>query len=161
MTPVSADDFTTFFGHGGIRALLDWTRLATECRITAFTSRSHAVLGELRTVWYAGPDGRDREFRDRDARPLQVRETGLTESTWPADRTARIAEFEARYQADNRPVQLPLPVYALGEGRFLLLDGTHRSVAAHRSAADVRLLLFAIHGPVEEAMLPDLRYALN
>jgi hypothetical protein len=29
-------------------------------------------------------------------------------------------------------------------------------VAAYRSDADVRLLLFAMHGPVDASMLPDL-----
>jgi hypothetical protein len=157
--PVPVGDFAALFGDGGIRARLDWTRLAGECRIEAFTSRSRALLGDLRTVWYAGPDGRDREFRDADAQPLRVRETGRTEATWPAGRAARIAGFEDRYRADAGSAQLPLPVYALGDDEFLLLDGTHRSVAAHRAGVAARLLIFVVHGPVEEAMLPDLRYA--
>ncbi|MEA5364715.1 hypothetical protein VA596_34650 [Amycolatopsis sp., V23-08] len=152
-------DFARFFGDGGIRTLLDWRRLEAECRIEATTSRSRVLLGDLRTVWYNGPDGRDREFRDADARPLRVRETGRTEASWPEGRAARIAEFEARFRGDGGPIQLTLPVYALGDDEFLLLDGTHRAVAAHRTGGNVRLALFAVHGPVDEAMLPDLRHA--
>jgi hypothetical protein len=159
VAPVPVGDFARFFGDGGIRARLDWTRLATECRIEAFTSRSRELLADLRTVWYAGADGRDREFRDADARPLRVRETGRTEASWPEGRAARITGFEARFRGDGGPIQLPLPVYVLGDGGFLLLDGTHRAVAAHRTGADARLLLFAVHGPLDEGMLPDLRHA--
>ncbi|MFF1606902.1 hypothetical protein ACFVYA_03905 [Amycolatopsis sp. NPDC058278] len=158
MTEVPVADFVRFFGDGGIRVRLDWSRLATECRIEAITSRSAAVLGDLRTVWYAGPDGRNSEFRDAGARPLRVREAALTEASWPAKRAARIAEFEARFRADAGSVQLPLPVYVLGDGGFLLLDGTHRAVAAHRTGGNLRLLLFAVHGPQDEGMLPDLRF---
>jgi hypothetical protein len=159
MALVPVGDFVGFFGDGGIRARLDWTRLAAECRIETFTSRSPALLGDLWTVWYAGPDGRDREFRDADAQPLRVREAGRTEASWPARRAARIAGFEARFRGDGGLIQLPLPVYVLGDGGFLLLDGTHRAVAAHRTGGDVRLLLFAVHGPLDEGMLPDLRHA--
>ncbi|MEU5266543.1 hypothetical protein [Amycolatopsis sp. NPDC021455] len=159
MPEIPVDDFVRFFGDGGIRAKLNWARLAAECRVEVSAGRSRALLGDLRTVWYAGPDDRNREFRDVDARPLRVRETGLTESSWPAGRAARIAEFEARFRAEAGPVQLPLPGYALGDGGFLLLDGTHRAVAAHRTGGDVRLLLFTVHGPLDEAMLPDLRHA--
>ncbi|MEV6828051.1 hypothetical protein [Amycolatopsis sp. NPDC051102] len=158
MTEVPVADFVRFFGDGGIRVLLDWTRLAAECRIEASTSRSAAMLGDLRTVWYAGPDGRDGEFRDPGARPLRVRETGCTEATWSAERAARISDFETRFRADPGPVQLALPVYVLGDDGFLLLDGTHRAVAAHRAGGEVRLLMFAVHGPRDETMLPDLRF---
>lgn len=156
--PVPADDFVLLFGDGCIRAQLNWAKLERDCRIEASVSRSRAVLGDLYTVWYSGPEGHDSEFRDADARPLRVRETEFTEATWPAARAERIAEFERRYRADGRPVHLPLPVYVLDDGELLLLDGTHRAVAAHRSGVDVRLLLFAVHGPVDQAMLPDLRH---
>jgi hypothetical protein len=99
------------------------------------------------------PDGAHADFRDPGARPLRL---GLTEATWPAQRLSRIAALNEQFAAADSPVQLPLPVYALGGGGSLLLDGTHRSVAAYRSGADVRLLLFAVHGPVDASMLPDL-----
>jgi hypothetical protein len=153
---VDVDDFVTLFGDGCIRARLNWSRLRSDCWIEQSFSRSRDELGDLFTVWYAGADGAHADFRDPGARPLRLREVGLTEATWPAQRLSRIAALHEQFAAADRPVQLPLPVYALGGGSSLLLDGTHRSVAAYRSGADVRLLLFAMHGPVDASMLPDL-----
>ncbi|WUI02707.1 hypothetical protein OHR68_13155 [Spirillospora sp. NBC_00431] len=49
-----------------------------------------------------------------------------------------------------------LPVLRAGPGRELILDGTHRAVAAHGAGVPVTLFVFALHGPVRPAMLPDL-----
>jgi hypothetical protein len=41
---------------------------------------------------------------------------------------------------------------------MVLLDGNHRAVAAYLTGVPVRTLLFVLHGPVDEAILPDLRH---
>jgi hypothetical protein len=76
---------------------------------------------------------------------------------WPADRLARIARFEAVFGQERQPVQLVLPALRIGS-RCLLLDGTHRAVAAHRSSAEVRIFLFTLHGPLSADILPDLAH---
>ncbi|NUT99820.1 MAG: hypothetical protein HOY78_48200 [Saccharothrix sp.] len=142
----SLADFRTVFGDGSVRVLLDWDAVAG-CEVDLRVSRSRDLLGGLFTVWYAG----GAEFDADGARPLRVRDA-------VDERPDRIAPIEASLRAANRPVQLTLPVYALPGDDHLLLDATHRSVAAFRSGLPVRLLLFALRGPVDPAVLPDLRH---
>ncbi|MBB5955781.1 hypothetical protein FHS29_002362 [Saccharothrix tamanrassetensis] len=144
-------EFVALFGDGSVRVLLDWDALgARGCPVDQVVSRSVDVLGDLFTVWYA----EGAEYTATGARPLRVRDVTLSGDV----RGERVLAIERSYRAAGRPVQLTLPVYALPQERYLLLDATHRSVAAFRSGLPVRLLLCVLRGPVDAAVLPDLRH---
>lgn len=153
------EDFATIFRDGGgVRVMLAWERLGSpEFGVTATYSRSPRLLGAMFTVWYAGPDGADADCWSA-ARPLRVAEAGRTEPSWPAERARRIAGFERAFREAPEPARLVLPAFALGQGALLLLDGNHRAVAAHRAGVPVRLLVYALRGPLREEILPDLRH---
>ncbi|MGP4111336.1 hypothetical protein ACTWP5_10505 [Streptomyces sp. 4N509B] len=156
------DDFVTVFRDDAVRVELDWDAVLAEgsrgeVGVSGTYSRSRRLLGALYTVWYEGADGADADVRQAAARPLRVAETGRTERSWPAERTRRVTRFEQAFRAAAEPVRLVLPAYAVGGG-LLLLDGTHRSVAAHRAGVPVRLLVYALHGPSRAELLPDLRH---
>lgn len=152
---IDIHDFVTVFGST-VRARLDWSRVRTECTVDESFSDSREDLGALYTVWYAGPGERHAAYDDPEVRPLRVRETTLTESTWPADRATKIDAMSADYgSVDVEPLVLPLPAYRVGAG-VVMLDGNHRAVAAFRASSEVRLLLFILDGPQDPGILPDL-----
>lgn len=150
-------DFITVFKDGGVRAWLDWDALEDAgCAVREQFSRSPDVLGGLFTVWYQTADGTDGDWRNPGDRPLRVAECADAMDIWPADRRDRIHGFADAFRGDDRPVQLVLPAYAVGGDGAVLLDGTHRAVAAHLSGADVRIMLFVLDGPLDPRVLPDL-----
>jgi hypothetical protein len=56
----------------------------------------------------------------------------------------------------NGPVQLTFPAYDVERGRYLLLDGAHRSVATLRAGVDYNIKLAVIHGPIDRRVFADL-----
>lgn len=157
MSGINIHDFVTVF-DATVRAWLDWSRVLTECTVDESFSDSRAELGELFTVWYAGPRGQHAGYDGPGARPLRVGETSLTEATWPTERATKIETMSASHAGSARePVVLPLPAYRVGAGA-VILDGTHRAVAAYRARAEVRLMLFILDGPTDPEILPDLRH---
>ncbi|MEV3924554.1 hypothetical protein [Actinomadura coerulea] len=59
-----------------------------------------------------------------------------------------------------RPGRRPRPSLRTASGRDLLLDGTHRAVAAYGTGAPVTLFVFALRGPAGPETLPDLVHHL-
>ncbi|MFD7534725.1 hypothetical protein [Streptomyces sp. NPDC059819] len=153
--------FATRF-RDDIRVMIDWTQLAdanTYVSVrTLAREEARRHLARLFTVWYTSPEGEDSLWIRPGSQPLRVGEAGRTAQRWPEVRTHAVADLVQAYTAAPEPVPLNIPAYAVDDGRFLLLDGNHRAVAAHRAGAAVRLTLFALHGPVCETVLPDLRH---
>ncbi|MEW2475975.1 hypothetical protein AB0875_19475 [Micromonospora gifhornensis] len=155
---IDIDDFSTIFGGGGgIRVLLNWQAL----RSGGFTvrerfTRSHDVLGDLMTVWYALDDGTTAEYHTRGARPLSVRAAVAQRRSWPAARQRRVLHFMRALRTQGDPVQLVLPTVETPGGHAILVDGTHRACAALIGQVDLRVLLYTLAGPVDESVLPDL-----
>ena len=158
---MDVDEFATVFADGAIKARLDWSVVRERCTVRESFSRSAEVLGSLFTVWYIGPDGGYRAYLDPDARPLRVRDHRDARSSWPAHRARKIDDLVTQFKAADQPVQLVLPAYALPGNEMVLLDGNHRAVAAYLTDVPVRTMVFALHGPVDEAVLPDLRHHLS
>lgn len=157
MSAIEIHDFVTVF-DSIVRARLDWSRVLAECTVDESFSDSRAELGELFTVWYAGPGGQHAGYDETGARPLRVCEASLTEATWPMERATKIEAMAASHAGSSgEPAVLPLPTYRVGAG-LVILDGTHRAVAAFRACAEVRLMLFILDGPADRKILPDLRH---
>ncbi|MGK3089656.1 hypothetical protein ACG93S_11645 [Streptomyces sp. WAC01490] len=144
--------------HNGVRVQLNWQRLVSyEPFVTRTVCDSTVLLDSMFTVWYEDQHGGNGDWCN-PGRPLQVSQAERTESDWPEERRQRVSFFEKKFSQTLEPVQLILPTYALGRGGLLLLDGTHRAVAAHRASVRVSLDLHTVHGPVDEDILPDLRH---
>lgn len=157
MSAIDVRDFITVFGST-VRARIDWSRVLTECTVDETFSDSRVDLGELFTVWYAGAGGRHAGYDEPGAHPLRVGETSLTEATWPVERATKIEAMSASHAGSaGEPVVLPLPAYRVGSSA-VILDGTHRAVAAFRACIAVRLMLFTLIGPADPEVLPDLRH---
>jgi hypothetical protein len=145
------------FGSGQIKARLDWSRIAAPAfRVEESFDDSRERLGGMWSVWYAGADGAPSDWSAKGARPLSMREAADPDIPWPDHRAERLAAFEKCFASASEPIQLVLPAYDMGSGSGLILDGTHRAVAAYRAAVPVALFVFALRGPVDPAILPDL-----
>lgn len=148
-------EFHALFGPS-VRAQLDWDRLeaaGASVAVEALTSR--AALGHLLTVWAAGPGGAERNIREAGAVPLTVAQASAAVTAWPV-RRARIEQFEQHMTAGVRgtePLLLTLPAYAVG-GRWVILDSTHRAVAAYITALGVSVVVLTITGPLDNGVLP-------
>lgn len=148
-------DYQTFFGGGAMRSLLDWNLIVRgSYRVEEIYSRDRSLLGALHTVWYTGPDGLSGEWRDPGYRPLRVREVDTNRAG--AARNSHIGMLQRSFENSGGPIQLVLPAFSVNDGEFLLLDGNHRAVAAFRSRLEVRIGVFALTGPVDSEVLPDL-----
>ncbi|MEU4805163.1 hypothetical protein [Actinosynnema sp. NPDC023587] len=160
--PIDTREFQAMFGDGVVRVLLNWQRLREpEFCVRQSFSRSVEHLGNLFTVWYSGADGRAVDWSEEGARPMRVREAAANERSWSTRRAGQLADLEERFRREELPVQLVLPAYAVGGDDLVIIDGTHRSVAAYRADVPVRLMLVGLHGPLDADVLPDLRHHLG
>lgn len=152
-------DFETIFRDSEMGVRLSWDALGnSDITVKEIYSRSREMLAGLHTVWYVTPDGKNGDWRNGPNRPLRVGEVIQTFDTWPAKRVAGIDSFRKQFEGLGHPIQLTLPVYAPNDRDLIILDGTHRAVAAYLAQKDVRLLVFALRGPRDPGMLPDLTH---
>ncbi|WP_344586764.1 hypothetical protein [Actinomadura vinacea] len=121
---------------------------------------SQELLGELCTVWYATRAGDQAEWNDPGAVFKRVREAACEPVTWDPERRRKLDALVRGFRDQREPVQLVLPVLRVVPGREVVLDGTHRAVAAYRAGVPVTLFVFALHGPLRPAMLPDIVHHL-
>jgi hypothetical protein len=152
-------EFEEIFKDSEMKAWLAWD-IVKESNVTIkeICTRSADILAQLYTVWYATPDGRNGDWRNSEDTPLRVGEALKTLDTWPDERRQHTQYFRAKFERSNFPVQLTLPAYAPNARDVILLDGTHRAAAAHLAGKDTRLIVFALHGPCDSRVLPDLMH---
>lgn len=157
--PINVAEFSETFLTAHIRAQLTLDGEAGFA-VEEYYGSSRGVLGDLFTVWYTTPGGRQAQWRDPGAVPLRVRDAARGTIVWECDRRRKLEDFGTLFRAQTEPVQLILPVLCAASGRNLLLDGTHRAVAAYGSGAPVTLFVFTLRGPAGPETLPDLAHHL-
>lgn len=156
---MNVGEFVTVFRDGAVRAWLNWAKIGDgSCELIERHSRSRDELGAVFTVWYRTPGGQPGDWRNPEDHPVRVRDARRELQSWPDDRHARVDRFTNVFAESTEPVQLVLPAYVVGEDEYLLLDGNHRAVAAFEQGCDVRVLLFALRGPLSAEVLPDLSH---
>lgn len=57
---------------------------------------------------------------------------------------------------DNPDQSGTYPVYDVGDGRLLLLDGNHRCLSLLKKGGPFTVELIVIHGPLTKEIAPDL-----
>lgn len=149
------------FGSGHIRALLDWSRIIEpEIVVHHDFHTSLDRLTRMYTLWYADPTGRLSDYADPTATPLTVGQAAVIDMSGMPRRQQTLDIFTERAAGSTEPVQLVVPSYRLRDGREVVLDGTHRAVAAVRAEACVTVFSFVLVGPVDPDILPDLSHYL-
>lgn len=109
------------------------------------------------------PDDADRVFVPwyvlANEKPCCWRDQGArTQST--ADVSSNPASCKTHGICDVPSHMLPmtLPAYDVHNRKVLLLDGNHRTASAMRADKPLALVLFVIHGPIDEQAVPDLKH---
>lgn len=157
---MNLSDFQALF-QGNIRAWLDWDALnCSTATITENIVTSRKDLGDIYTVWFVGPRGDPGDWRDPNHRPLRVDEASRALDSLTSDKKKRIQYLATQYAALNEPLVLLTPTYQAGQ-RMILLDVSHRIVAAYLAEISVRMLSLCIHGPQDAKVLPDLHWFLS
>ncbi|MGW6486193.1 hypothetical protein [Streptomyces sp. NPDC055056] len=160
---MTTEEFVMLFGSSGhVRASLDWSRV-TDLRLPV-QQRFHTSpdrLGMMNTLWYVGPDGTPAEYTHPRADPLSTRQAAVADMRALPQRETTLGALTQQAAKCPEPVQLVLPAYRLPNGADLILDGTHRAVAALRAQARVTVFLYVLLGPADPKILPDLAYYLR
>lgn len=148
-------EFQTLFS-GSIRAMVSWQRLLdADPPIDTVVTADLRFLGQLRTVWYRDADGGPGDWKYPDHEPMTVAEAASTPQSWTTEKTDKIESLRRHFLTYAEPNQLLLPCYQLQDG-YLLLDASHRTVAAFLAGKETRTLMLVISGPLEHAILADL-----
>lgn len=129
---------------------LNWAALAASSPALEIIKIEKLItLGEFYTPWRATSDGSYADGRDPDATPLKVK----------TEQFPKKVENELQPQA-GQSISMPFyfPCYALGKGNFLVLDCNHRLVNIYRNKQEVDLYAWAIMGPINHYILPDLQH---
>lgn len=154
------DAFHRLFG-AAIRAWLAWDELGDDVRIRQQVITDRSELGRLLTVWYTGPEGEPGNWRESTHTPMTVDQAASTPTSWTAGAAERVGRFQSLFLSGQEPPVLLFPAYAIGD-RVLLLDGSHRAIALHRTGLGPQVLVCAVAGPVDHRVLPDLgRWSSN
>lgn len=153
------DLFTrTFRFPPQIRVQLDWD-LVQRSHWPTRVAVAHGI-DELSTCffpWYLC-DGREVPYSAEGAEIVSMQKLSRQYPALAAERRKAIELFAEELKGQASSVQLLLPAYSLGEGRHLFLDGCHRVAALARIDRPFTALLLSVEGPLDERILPDLRY---
>ena len=159
---IKVSDFITIFHDGGIRSWLDWEMIQSPgYSVTEIFSRSVTAVSGLETVWYARPDGSLGDWRNRSDRRLSVKDAAARRDFPSQASEDFVQKLMSGMRASPAPPYLVLPCYRTQRGSLIILDGNHRAVAACRAGMNVRLLIFALAGPDDPLVLPDLLHEVG
>jgi hypothetical protein len=147
-----------------IKVHLNWLKLiADRWPVRVVTIRSRAELLGLYTCSYASPDRINLNYDAPNATPMRIADLLHRWRDFP-DVTAqgiskeRVQDYVDRFSSAAATGRLIGAAYDLKEGRLLLLDGHHRALALASLDLPFRVRLAVISGPLDEAVLPDLRH---
>lgn len=134
--------------RSSIRVQLDWKQL---CSSDWSIEHSNLTIptdsSSIFTPWYALKDGNVCCYSDPGAQPQSV--VSVAESP-------ELRSHHSVYNDAPNEQLLVLPAYKLSNDSLLLLDGNHRVVATHIAGVTLSLEVFAICGPLDRVVLPDL-----
>lgn len=153
----TVDDLRRLFGAGSVRVLLDWDALRSRRASVQLRVLTCPVdLHLLRSTWYVDPVRR-REVDHGVAERLPVLHQDVPSCIDLLDggRAEKIRSIAADATSFKGPVLLPC--YRLPDDELLVLDGNHRVAAAALRRAELRCLALVVQGPIDAAVLPDLR----
>jgi hypothetical protein len=147
-----------------IKVHLNWLKLiADRWPVRVATIRSRAELLSLYTCSYASADRVNLNYDAPGATPMRIADLLHRWRDFP-DVAAqgiskeRVQDYVERFSSAGGTVRLIGAAYDLKEGRLLLLDGHHRALALASLDRSFMLRLAVISGPLDEAVLPDLRH---
>lgn len=146
-------EWRSLFAYPIIRVALNWDRLeAHQPHVEArfWRGGSDAELARIATLWYVNEEG-ECGWDAPGATQLLVGEIVEHPALLSLQRQRRIASQAATFA----PTALTVATYVCEEGE-LILDGSHRLVAACLAGGDFSVQFLSVHGPADPEILVDL-----
>jgi len=159
---VSAEALLSRFFRPSVRILFDWERCTREgWPVEIRIVEELAVVERWHLPWNATPAGAATDFLDPTGRPRRLDTIPGTLDQLLPDQRENLDTLVATYRAfarPSQPIQLVAVAYALPDGGALLLDSCHRLCALTLARVLFALLTTVIHGPIDNAVVPELRH---
>lgn len=90
-------------------------------------------------------------------RKITLAETMMRFHELPSGVRSDIEGIQGKFSEASETVRLDVPAYRLPRNGLYLLDGNHRCTGLLMSGQAFEVTLHVIHGPQDDAVLPDLR----
>nr|MBS0021870.1 hypothetical protein [Gammaproteobacteria bacterium] len=160
-THISSNLFVSFF-RPCIRVLFDWERFQKErWPIQLAVADDLSSISPWYLPWHFDATGKEVKYDSPAGRPIQLASIAKHMLTFDDERRQKILEMSSFFLKDRdhrRPAQLVAPTYVLPNNLRIILDGNHRMAALMLAKIPFRLLVFSIHGPMDNAVMPELRH---
>jgi len=142
-----------------VRVLLDWEQLESGRFAVQLTTVSEPTsLDYWYTPWYFDAQGNEVSYDMGTATPVSISQAADGLKGLSSARQQSIEELTIEFSRRSDPIQIPVAMYTLTHGRCLVLDGSHRLIAAAISKRPFIILSFVVHGPLNASILPDLAH---
>lgn len=148
------DTFRRLFTDA-VRVELKWAELDRLRPTVSTLVPSAAELSRWHAPWYVSTSGEVTTYEEEGARPVTFGELEAEPDLVAPERRRVIAAFAASFA--ERPSVLTVATVRVPGGQ-LVIDGNHRVAAVVRSGAEVRVVAYSVHVPMDETILPDLRH---
>jgi len=157
-TIVPVELFISFF-KPYIRVLFDWERLQKEnWPINISVIHNIDIISSWSLPWSINKQGKEVRYDSPEARPIQLTEVPHIFSSLKKERQQSIINFSKLYIDSPHPVQFVVPAFALPDGKGFFMDGNHRMSALILAKIPFCLLIFTVHGPTDNSIIPELRH---
>ncbi len=149
---VSSTEFHAKF-RADVRVNFNWKRfLESEWLVEVRNFLLPRDAGRIYTSWYLESDGAVCGYNSPGALPQSV------EAVVQSPELMRQNAVRSQYESKEG---LVVPAFAVEENVVILMDGNHRVVAAHAGGCEHSIVAYVVNGPIDEAVLADLRCWLN
>ena len=105
------------------------------------------------TPWYVDDNGSEVSWCYRDSKPLSIGDA-INSQVIIRNKYDHIAKH--KFNCDIYDIDIPM--YFLGDNKYLLLDGNHRLMGLLLNGIKANVYGYVIYGPITERMIPDLRH---
>lgn len=145
-------DFISSLAMESVRVMCDWDRLLDLNVLATVKTFSTSNAADLHTPWYLDDEG-EIPYSEANSPPLRLREAKDRFDLLDEDRRFKINDIQGEGLLIG-----PVPCYSLPDGTVLLMDGNHRIASAFIFGTDLPFYGLVLHGPIDEAILPDLKF---
>ena len=154
---ITNEEFSQRFA-GRIRVSFNWPQFRIQnWPVEKISIDGRRICPALRLPWYVGVNGMV-SFDEPGASPVRLSEVDRWYSMLPEQQRTDIDNMRVEYLRRSRSLEPEIPVYALQNGEYLVMDGNHRLSALALSALSFSVDMWVVHGPIAASALGDLKY---
>jgi hypothetical protein len=140
-----------------IDAQLNWSKIkAINCQVSVETLDIPSEAKRICLPWYLDQDNNFVLYTAIGARPLLLSDVESWYQDIPEDKKDKIERFRKDFETRRSEFSFFPAAYSVNAGHLLILDSCHRLTGAMRSGIPTSLTIWALQGPIDREILPDL-----